>query len=1119
MFNCPSKQNWKCAFRCGNVPAFWFLLVLSITQSAVLAQTTYYVASTGNDSNAGTSISTPFQSLTKVNALALRPGDQVLFQRGSTFRGTLVIRRSGSSGLPIVYDAYGSGPKPVLAGSIPVTNWTSAGNNVWQASCSSCGNAVTGLYKNGVAQPLGRYPNADGPNKGNLTIRAHTERYQIFSQEHLPTTIDWKGAEVVMRPAPWIIDRAVVDAQYGDALNLFNNSNYTPKDNSEYFFQNHPATLDKNGEWCYNSSTKKVSVYNDQGTTPNDLYTATVYGRGVDIAGVSYITLRNLQITEALNTNFNGQNVSNITLTSVDITNAGEDGVYILGSGNNVLLENSKVTDVNNNGIWIDPYNTVTVRGTSMRRIGILAGRGKSGDGHYNGLTSKAEQNVLIENNVIDSVGYNGITFSKNTTIKQNVIANYCFIKIDGGGVYAWNGNRTPMNNIRILSNIFYTKPAGNTPWDDYAIGIFLDDCVENVEVIGNTIFGNTQWGVFLHAANHVTFTDNTLFDNNTCQLVVYHNNGSCPIRGHIIKRNVIVSKTISQLVAQYESNADDLQQYGLIDSNYYARPFNEEATIRGVINSGQGGNYELKDWRNFSKGHDIHSKDSPIRYKQYKSEGSGGTNRVINNFEGDSNGWQLVYSPYNNAEAAYDNTNKLDGGSLRVSFPTPSGQSNSYAQAAKPIGGIIKGKTYVLRFDAVATTTVPILVYLRQYGAPYREFDRRYAISIEPTRKNYELVFTANDNEANAIVMVQTDTEGPVFWIDNVRLQEDVPIQNQPDDNIKLYYNPTLTDSTVVLPAGAFRDVKNQVYNNTVLLKPFTSVILLKDTVSVPAADLSISLYGDKRVLQVDETTTMRLKVRNEGNTVAELAKWTYRLPANIEFVSDGGQPFSDNVLTGTVQRLLPQSDTTFSILLKPRTTGLFRTAAQLTTATSPDPDSRPNTGTNDGEDDAAIAELRVGEAFTTVFNSPDPNQQVLPVVKTNQPIPNPATADLSLRIVVSKRVPVIGELVSYTLYVSNAGGRAADGVQVQNLLPEGTELVEAAGWAVQGRTMTATLAAVQAGSTASISFQVRMTASGMFINQAQISASSVGDPDSTPDNGFTNGEDDQAQNDVWVR
>lgn len=1094
---------------------FVFVLFLS-SQPSIFAQTNYYVANAGNDASNGTTAGTPFQSLAKVNTLTLQPGDSVLFRRGDTFRGTLTIRRSGSASRPIVFAAYGSGQKPVLAGSVPIVNWSSVGTNVWQASCSACGSQVTGVYRDNTALPLGRYPNIDAPNKGYLTIRAHTERYQIFSQERLPDGIDWKGGEVAMRPTQWIIDRAVIDAQYGDALNLFNYSTYYPADGWGFFIQSHPATLDQNGEWYYNPGDKTVRLYNSQ-TNPNtQTITATTQSRSVDAINVSNVALRNLHITQTLNESVFTSNVSSFTLAGNDITNSGEDGLNMRGSGTNILIENNRITDVNNNGVYLDAFQNLTFRGNSLRRVGMIPGRGKGGDGQYNGLQSAGNQNILIEDNVIDSVGYNGLSFWNNTTIQRNVISNYCMTKSDGGALYVWNYPKAPMTNIKIVSNILYNgigAPEGSFRREySGANGIFLDDCVENVELRNNTVFNNHQWGIYLHATSRIKAVGNTSFDNGSSQFVMYHNAGHCPFRDNVVTNNVLVGKLPSQLVAQYESNVDDLPQYGLIDSNYYARPFNDIATIRGVKNFGQGTNYSLSDWRSFSGVHDVHSKTSPVAYNEYNNEGAGGITRINSNFDTDNDGWGIVYSRYDNAEATYDNTNKLDGGSLRVGFSTPSGQPGSYAQTVKRFGTLTKGKTYVLRFDAVATVNATMLIHLRQYGPPFAEFDRRYTIAVGPNRASYELPFTPSDSDTDPIVMVQIDGEGPTFWLDNIRLQEGVSLRNNPDEFIRLLYNPTRRDSVITL-TDSYRDVKNQVYSGSFVLKPFTSVILLKDTPTTQPADLSLSLQSDKRVLQINESTTLRLRVSNQGSTPAGLARWTCRLPANSQFTGLPGPAYTDNVLTGTVQQLAPFADTTFVLSVKATTAGVFRMTAQLTTATSADVDSRPNSGTADGEDDMSTTELRVVGSQGSVFQSPNPNQRPLPSAASNQPTPDPSRADLSIRMAISSRIPDVGEIITCTLYVSNAGGTAASAVQLQNQLPAGLDVTSSPDWTANGRLLSTTLASIPAGGTVSSSFQIRVTAAGAWVNKAQISGSSVADPDSTPGNGYTNGEDDQTQ------
>lgn len=81
------------------------------------AGTTYYVSTTGNDSDPGTSPSTPWASLTKVDATTFQPGDRILFEDGDTWSGQLWPKGSGTADAPITIGDYGSGTKPAIAGA------------------------------------------------------------------------------------------------------------------------------------------------------------------------------------------------------------------------------------------------------------------------------------------------------------------------------------------------------------------------------------------------------------------------------------------------------------------------------------------------------------------------------------------------------------------------------------------------------------------------------------------------------------------------------------------------------------------------------------------------------------------------------------------------------------------------------------------------------------------------------------------------------------------------------------------------------------------------------------------------------------------------------------------
>lgn len=131
-----------------------------LSAPAIINATNYYVSNGGSDSNNGTSISTPWQSLSKVSGMTFSPGDSILFHCDDTFTGQLVISSNGTASLPIIYGKYGTGALPYLAAqgsfaatiyafnkqyfeltNLKVTNFLS-GNNINSATAAK----LRGIY-------------------------------------------------------------------------------------------------------------------------------------------------------------------------------------------------------------------------------------------------------------------------------------------------------------------------------------------------------------------------------------------------------------------------------------------------------------------------------------------------------------------------------------------------------------------------------------------------------------------------------------------------------------------------------------------------------------------------------------------------------------------------------------------------------------------------------------------------------------------------------------------------------------------------------------------------------------------------------------------------------------
>ena len=77
----------------------------------------YYVDCSAASNGTGTQ-SSPWNTLASVSATTFKPGDKILFNRGSTCSGILEPLGSGTTRSPIVIDAYGTGPQPIIDGGM-----------------------------------------------------------------------------------------------------------------------------------------------------------------------------------------------------------------------------------------------------------------------------------------------------------------------------------------------------------------------------------------------------------------------------------------------------------------------------------------------------------------------------------------------------------------------------------------------------------------------------------------------------------------------------------------------------------------------------------------------------------------------------------------------------------------------------------------------------------------------------------------------------------------------------------------------------------------------------------------------------------------------------------------
>jgi parallel beta-helix repeat protein len=595
--------------------AFIFMM---LTLCTVASATDYYISSSNGDDNLydGLSAITPWKSITKVNSVfsTLKPGDKILFNRGDTFYGTLIITKSGSTTGPITIGAYGTGDKPVIAGFSSITAWTDEGSGKYskKITCESAPNLVT---FNGVNTPMGRWPNT-----GWRYYENHSGNTSITDNE-LTGNPDWDNAQLVVCTNAWTIERRTITSHTANIITVGPATSETPTNDYGYFIQNDLRCLDDLlGEWYYNSSTSTFYMYFGANNPNNYEVKLVTLDKLVSITGFNYITFDNISFKGSNTQSIYLSNADYITIQNCDIDFSGSDAIFGTSESTYLLINNSSIKNTNNNAISLgEQCSYATITNNIIENTGIFPGLTTSNFSCM-GIASFGS-NGLFQYNQIFNTGYIAIFFRGNNFLVQNNYINWFgLIKDDGGGIYTggiYSGGG--YTGLTIKDNIVLKGGLEKTAGTSYTFraihGIYLDDNSENVTVIGNTIAYCGYSGIYLHNAHNNTITENINYNNSIAQLNFYHNSGFSKIENNTLSDNICISKDANQFVIVFRSSENDISSFGTADNNYYARPVDDN-DVFNTYQPSTGTKYRiLSGWQSFTN-QDANSQKSPIAIK-----------------------------------------------------------------------------------------------------------------------------------------------------------------------------------------------------------------------------------------------------------------------------------------------------------------------------------------------------------------------------------------------------------------------------------------------------------------------------------------------------------------------
>lgn len=258
---------------------------------------------------------------------------------------------------------------------------------------------------------------------------------------------------------------------------------------------------------------------------------------------------------------------------------------------------------------------------------------------------------------------------------------------------------------------------------------------------------------------------------------------------------------------------------------------------------------------------------------------------------------------------------------------------------------------------------------------------------------------------------------------------------------------------------------------------------LVTRDFANFESADLSLTKTVSNAAPNVGDAVTFTLTLANAGPDAASGVTVGDTLPAGMTFVTASASQGSYASGTGvwTVGALASGSNAALQIVATVTSTGTKTNTTQVTAADQFDPDSTPN-------NDVAMEDDQDSASLT------------------------PASADLSLIKTVDNPSPNVGQSVTFTLTLANAGPDGATNVTVGDTLPAGMTFVSATpsqGSYVSG-TGVWTVGSVASGANATLQIVASVQSTGTKTNTAQVTASDQADPDSTPNNNVAT-EDDQ--------
>jgi hypothetical protein len=588
------------------------------------AENYYFSSKNGRDSNNGTSASSPWQTINKVNQLVpqLKAGDIVYFERGSEWENAAIDIQNlyGSKSKKIKFTSYGTGTKPCFKGSKAVSSFDQSGN-IWHKNesglpvydPSSAIRAIPFVYINGKSYDCSRYPNT-----GYLRTNTTDTKNNLFDATQSWSADYWKNGLIAVRNVNWRWATRKINSNNSSSLYFDDMDRDYERENTAYLIRNHVNACDQNGEWAQqneslwiywngNLNAKKVEVPVVQ----------TIF----NINNSSYLVFEDLQIERAV---VYGMHISGSILDIINCTISDAGGMLVYAEDHSVIATTgSSFTGGKRGGVFYD-YSQGTVSHNSFKHMYF---DGVDNTEHTFGAciaSWHSDGKFYSEYNRMDSInlGYNMHWSNDSVWIQRNYITNFGFTVRDAAAIYFGSDFTGPAQGSTKFVNNNIVINAIN----DFIHGIYIDSNSNYVNCDSNTI-ENTNVAVFIHVS-HDNSIRNTNIVNPAKDMTAYAWNQAIRLdeysfkyggEGTAVRYNEVTDNTVvlgetQDETAVYLLNITE-ERSNNFNRNTYFDPFGTDKVLFGIGQDYSKYNFfTLPEWQERT-GSDVSSKVNKSNY------------------------------------------------------------------------------------------------------------------------------------------------------------------------------------------------------------------------------------------------------------------------------------------------------------------------------------------------------------------------------------------------------------------------------------------------------------------------------------------------------------------------